>query len=60
MKGATMTLQDLIDELSALPESARTATVFVRVYDVMDEHVGSVRYEGGEVIIEHEGDRSIE
>lgn len=52
-----MTLQELIDELSALPESARTATVFVRVEAGMDEHVASVRYEGGAVIVEHEGDK---
>lgn len=45
-----MTLQDLIDKLSVLPASARTATVVVE--NVNDEgEVLSVRYEGAEVVI---------
>ena len=51
-----MTLQDLIDELSALPASARTATVTIRSGEIDDFCIASVRYETGEVIIEADHD----
>jgi hypothetical protein len=43
-----MTLQDLLDELSALPASARTARVGV---GDLDSDILSVAYAGGEVVI---------
>lgn len=46
-----MTLQDLLDELTALPASARTATIWLRD-DVEDYEVDSVRYEGGKAFVE--------
>ena len=46
-----MTLQDLIDALSDLPASARTATVILQ--NAIDEgEVLGVAYQGGEVLIE--------
>jgi hypothetical protein len=50
-----MTLQDLIDELQALPMSARTAYVDVRT-ETFDLTILSIRYDHGEVVIECEGD----
>jgi hypothetical protein len=51
-----MTLQDLIDELQALPASARTAAVYVRNGDIDDLDILSARYEGGQVIVECDQD----
>ncbi len=45
-----MNLQELIDELNSLPQSARTATVRI-AYDVGDGDVDTIRYTQGEVVI---------
>lgn len=47
-----MTLQELIDDLSALPASARTSIVRVVVGDVDDFMPTSIKYEEGETTIE--------
>lgn len=46
-----MTLQELIDELSELPASARTATLWIDTAEI-EMHPTGVRYEHGEVFIE--------
>ena len=46
-----MTLQDLIDELSELPVSARTATVSIRADETDDFEIMSVSYQMGEAFI---------
>ena len=51
-----MTLQDLLDELNALPASARMARILVRVGETDDFDILSARYEGGEVIIDGDDD----
>lgn len=49
-----MTLQGLLDELSALPASARTATVSIQT-GTDDLEILPVRYESGVAIITCEG-----
>lgn len=49
-----MTLQDLIDDLIALPASARTATTRVS-NGKEDADIISLKYEGGEVCISIDG-----
>jgi hypothetical protein len=44
--------QDLLDELTQLPASARTAMVTVRNGNTNDLEIMSARYQSGEVIIE--------
>jgi hypothetical protein len=53
-----MTLQELIDALSALSPSARTAAVFIRPSDDEQDYLCpvSVVYEHGEVTIQTEVD----
>jgi hypothetical protein len=50
-----VTLEELIEELSALPESARAAQVYVDY-----EEIVGVLYEGGEVIIKCDEDEDEE
>ncbi len=50
-----MNLQDLIDELTNLtPASARSSAVRFKHGDVEDFELKSVRYEGGETVVEIE------
>lgn len=55
-----MTLQELIDELNALPISARTATTIFSMKNQEEFNIDSIVYESGEVLIRFEEDGDVE